>query len=565
MKKAISLILILSLSLVSVSLAAEGIWTSKADMPTARIYLSTSVVSGRIYAIGGGSRSEVGVSTVEEYDPTTDTWITKSHMPIPRWGFATGVVDGKIYVIGGAEGHPGSPLKTVEEYDPTTDTWTTKSPMPTARWGLSASVVNGKIYAIGGGIPSGYRAVQEYDPSNDTWTQKASIPIGSYGISTCAVNGKIYAIGGVVSYPTITSRVQEYNPVTDTWTTKADMLTARAYPSTSVVNGKIFAMGGEIKLNDPSVSIVEVYDTVHDTWTSETDMPTARSMHSASVLNGKIYVIGGSIKGYPYSALAMVEEYEPYPLIVDFNGDGAVDSADMCFLVNYWHTDEPAYDIAPRPFGDGIVDVQDLIFLAGHLFKELNDSTLVAHWALDESEGTIAQDSAGTNDAGTFGDPLWQPTDGQVDGAIQLDGIDDCVIVGSIPNPTEGPFSVLTWVKDGTPGQVVLSQIGGANWLLTDLSEGNLMTQLSNPGRSGGPMLSQVNITDGNWHRIGFVWDGLYRTLYVDSVAVAQDTQDGLEGLDSGLYIGTGNFMQPGTYWSGLIDDVRIYNRAVMP
>lgn len=32
-----------------------------------------------------------------------------------------------------------------------------------------------------------------------------------------------------------------------------------------------------------------------------------------------------------------------------------------------------------------------------------------------------------------------------------------------------------------------------------------------------------------------------------------------------GLYIGTGNAMEPGTYWSGLIDDVRIYNRPVRP
>jgi hypothetical protein len=66
-------------------------------------------------------------------------------------------------------------------------------------------------------------------------------------------------------------------------------------------------------------------------------------------------------------------------------------------------------------------------------------------------------------------------------------------------------------------------------------------------------------------HQIGFVWDGFSRTLYVDDVAVAQDTQDRLGSSDSGLYIGCGKAMEPGTYWSGLIDDVRIYNRAVSP
>jgi hypothetical protein len=57
----------------------------------------------------------------------------------------------------------------------------------------------------------------------------------------------------------------------------------------------------------------------------------------------------------------------------------------------------------------------------------------------------------------------------------------------------------------------------------------------------------------------------LYRTLYVDGVAVAEDTQDRLENPGSGFYIGTGKAMAPGTYFSGLIDDVRIYNRAVSP
>ncbi len=61
------------------------------------------------------------------------------------------------------------------------------------------------------------------------------------------------------------------------------------------------------------------------------------------------------------------------------------------------------------------------------------------------------------------------------------------------------------------------------------------------------------------------MWDGSHRTLYVDEVAVAEDTQANLEGSYNGLYIGAGTAMEPGTYWSGLIDDVRIYNRAVTP
>jgi len=251
--------------------------------------------------------------------------------------------------------------------------------------------------------------------------------------------------------------------------------------------------------------------------------------------------------------------------VVDFNGDGIVDAADMCIVVDHWGENYPLFDIGPMPWGDGIVDVQDLIVLAEHLFEDVNDPTLLAHWKLDEAEGMFAHDSVGNNDAFVIGAPVWQPTGGQVNGALQLDGVDDCVVTNPILEPAEGPFSVFVWVRGGAPGRAVLSQIGGVSWLCTDSLEGNLMTELKGPGQSADPLLSQTVITDGNWHRIGFVWDGSNRKLYVDDVEVAKDAQDGLELATGGFYIGTGKAMEAGTYWSGLIDDVRIYNRVVIP
>ena len=91
------------------------------------------------------------------------------------------------------------------------------------------------------------------------------------------------------------------------------------------------------------------------------------------------------------------------------------------------------------------------------------------------------------------------------------------------------------------------------------------MTELLCTGRSAGYLFSETVITDGQWHRIGLVWDGSNRILYVDGIVVAEDTQQGLEGYQMGLYIGTGKNMESGTYFSGLIDDVRIYNRVVRP
>jgi hypothetical protein len=57
--------------------------------------------------------------------------------------------------------------------------------------------------------------------------------------------------------------------------------------------------------------------------------------------------------------------------IVDFNGDGKVDLADLVILIDNWGTDNSLCDIGPMPWGDGIVDVEDLIVLAEHLFEEV--------------------------------------------------------------------------------------------------------------------------------------------------------------------------------------------------
>ena len=140
-------------------------------------------------------------STVEEYDPETDTWTTKSPLPEARWGHSAVTLNGKIYVIGGASGWAQLKyLESIEEYNPETDTWTTRDSIPTPRWLLSCSVVNGKIYAIGGygeqedtTVPT----VEVYEPENERakWRLLTPMPTARWAITTSVVNGKIYAIG----------------------------------------------------------------------------------------------------------------------------------------------------------------------------------------------------------------------------------------------------------------------------------------------------------------------------------------------------------------------------------
>jgi len=250
--------------------------------------------------------------------------------------------------------------------------------------------------------------------------------------------------------------------------------------------------------------------------------------------------------------------------IVDFNGDEIVDINDLVIFIEHWGTSDSLCDIGPMPWGNGVVDKEDLEVLMSYWQQEILPVSLLAYWKLDETEGTLAADSAGDYDGTLNGNPVWQPAGGKVNGALQLDGVDDYVSTPFVLNPAAGAFSVFTWVKGGAPGQVVISQTVGANWLLAD-SSGKLITEIKASARSAQTLVSQAIITDGQWHRVGLSWNGSIRILYVDDVEVAKDTQGNLAISTGGLYFGAGSNLAVGSFWTGLIDDVRIYNRAIIP
>jgi N-acetylneuraminic acid mutarotase len=288
-------------------------------MPTGRWELSTCVVDGKIYAIGGAGPVYQALDTVEVYNPTTDTWTTKAEMPSARQGLSTSVVKGKIYAIGGGASSSASyeslqVFSAVEEYDPVMDSWTTKSEMPTARLCHHANVVDGKIYVIGGSDASTpdnrshVRTVEVYDPATDTWIQKGEMPTTRAAGFGSVVGDKIYIIGGYGG----PQRVDEYDPSTGAWTEMSEMPSPRRSLATSALDGKIYAIGGYVP-NLPGhagVATVEVYDPATDTWKTAPDMPTGRFAPRTSVVDGKIYVIGG-MDDWPGSAYRTVVAYDP--------------------------------------------------------------------------------------------------------------------------------------------------------------------------------------------------------------------------------------------------------------
>ena len=135
-------------------------WRTVAQLPTSRSGFSAAVDNqGLIYVVGGDNPSTgVPVSRVDRYNPATNKWSRPPDMPTPRYSpAARRGADGQIYVLGGAQLDPiyhdeWDGITTVEAYNPTSNTWATKPSMPDygAYWLGAVLGDSGALYAIGG-------------------------------------------------------------------------------------------------------------------------------------------------------------------------------------------------------------------------------------------------------------------------------------------------------------------------------------------------------------------------------------------------------------------------------
>jgi lysophospholipase L1-like esterase len=253
----------------------------------------------------------------------------------------------------------------------------------------------------------------------------------------------------------------------------------------------------------------------------------------------------------------------------DFTQDGVVNWLDFASLAQHWREANAPLDmdIAP-PVGDGVVTVPDLMEWSIYWMAYPG---LVAHWPLDEAAGDQAADSLGHFPGTLHGSPEWQSEAGVIGGALRLDGVDDFVSAGPVIRPADGPFTVSAWVRGGKAGQTILSQLDqtgkGVTWLDLDSATGAPRTALTDNGRFTRPLVANRTILDGAWHSVRLVWDGARRYLYVDDQEAAVDPRalGPLVTSGGGIYLGVGEGFKPATFWSGTVDDVRFYSRALRP
>lgn len=273
-------------------------------MQTKRTEVAAAALDGKIYVVGGFEKPSLGnvlhlsiTPSLEVYDPVADQWTAKAPLPIGLHHVGIGVAGGRLYVIGGYSRSALSvwnSVATVYAYDPATDIWTERASMPTARGALSVTEHGGKLYAIGGYDRKANNAqVEVYDPVRNVWEARAPLPTARDHLAAVTAAGKIYAIGGRVNggYDRNLALVEMYDPAIDQWTRVSDLPTARSGVTAVANEGKIYVFGGEGSAGTFREN--EAYDPVRDAWQTMAPMPTARHGLGSAAVQGRIYVVGG--------------------------------------------------------------------------------------------------------------------------------------------------------------------------------------------------------------------------------------------------------------------------------
>src|SRR5687768_15631862 len=205
-------LLIVPFLTVGIAIAQEGEWKILAHMPDGRQELATSVLNGKIYAIGGLDERPLATDTVNVYNPATNTWAPAARLPVVNHHNAAATAAGKLFAFAGTS-------RFTYRYNPEDDSWTQMATMPLGQsLTPAAGVIGNRIY-VAGGSPTG-QLLQIYDADTNTWSTGPSMSVQRHHCAGAVINGKFYVASG--RGPGAQLALEVYDPQTGNWTRLAD-------------------------------------------------------------------------------------------------------------------------------------------------------------------------------------------------------------------------------------------------------------------------------------------------------------------------------------------------------
>jgi hypothetical protein len=211
-----------------------------------------------------------------------------------------------------------------------------------------------------------------------------------------------------------------------------------------------------------------------------------------------------------------------------------------------------------------VLSAEEILELAGG-----PDAGLVVHWKLDEANGTTAADSAGGNNGTLQNMAGTEWTEGRIAGGLAFDGKDDRVISPDLKAEfADLSVSVCVWFK-ATAGGVIVTEWGsptGEGWhdsQMEIMATGEVKVRV---WQLGVVLIGTVRFDE--WHHAAFCYDDSIDTLkgYLDGVEAASDSRGPRAAANTQHYAlgaADGTHMGDGTHFDGVMDDFRVYGRAL--
>ena len=197
-------------------------------------------------------------------------------------------------------------------------------------------------------------------------------------------------------------------------------------------------------------------------------------------------------------------------------------------------------------------------------------SGLVAHYRLNETSGTVADDAAGSYNGTLRNGAAWAP--GRYAGGVSFDGVNDYISLPAI-NASGSGLTVAMWVRTSSfqpSDQQFLSKATGTSeqqhdWMLGLSSGRRLRFRLRSNAVTSTLTANSGDLPQNTWYHATATYDGTRMRLYVNGVEVGSTSKSGAVAMNPNVPVNLGRNSGGGRYMKGVLDDVRIYNRALTP
>ena len=193
---------------------------------------------------------------------------------------------------------------------------------------------------------------------------------------------------------------------------------------------------------------------------------------------------------------------------------------------------------------------------------------LVAAYGFDETSGTQVSDTSGKGNHGTLSNAT-RTTQAKFGRALSFSGSNSLVTVSDSNSLdlTSG-MTLSAWVypttwASGWKTVMMKERSGGLAYALESNSDAGLPNSTLSIGGYDRQLTAGSHLPSNTWTHLAATYDGTTQRLYVNGVQVGSRAQTGTLAVSANpLRIG-GNTVWANEYFQGLIDEVRIYNRAL--